>query len=484
MKEKHKDARARVANEDALFMVTVRPKDESNATSTDDAKIFTILMPENAVTLVDERGGMGAVKPSRVQLLTKSRVSVALFSHTLLAEEIVDRFIAARDAHLDDPKARAKALKDMLAELHAADHVFSFAVFDDSARAFAAWTPRGAPLSFGHREDGSVVVVANQPRSRTLVGTHHGVKLAHLPAGRFIYGHSFLKPFEFTSMWASAEANRGGAAAQTAPASPTLGAIDNLDKPKLSPVESRDWRWAKTGSRAEVEDRWTTKKTPRSVVMNAAVAEKENVVVEKKFCPKEIAATIAAIAEEVAAESALQADAPIFSPLHADAPAFAPVSPELAAKARETFAWGAVLLRNMVNERAVNRFTTRADKKFITVLLMRAAAFTPLSSSSEERAKALADALLSAKDSEVDSTVVTAPAASIATATTKGLAHAVQSTTREITKKLVKKQSSRTSALALPAKRATVAVGNGGGESSVVVCDLNGRCCVGNQCFV
>ena len=96
-------------------------------------------MPENAVTLVDERGGMGAVKPSRVQLLTRSRVSVALFSHTLLAEEIVDRFIAARDAHLDDPKARAKALKDMLAELHAADHVFSFAVFDDSARAFAAW---------------------------------------------------------------------------------------------------------------------------------------------------------------------------------------------------------------------------------------------------------------------------------------------------------------------------------------------------------
>jgi hypothetical protein len=138
----------------------------------------------------------------------------------------------------------------------------------------------------------------------------------------------------------------------------------------------------------------------------------------------------------------------------------------------------------MVNERAVNRFTTRADKKFMTVLLMRAAAFTPLSSSSEERAKALADALLSAKDSEVDSTVVAAPAASIATATTKGLAHAVQSTTREITKKLVKKQSSRTSALALPAKRATVAVGNGGGESSVVVCDLNGRCCVGNQCFV
>jgi hypothetical protein len=26
-----------------------------------------------------------------------------------------------------------------------------------------------------------------------------------LPAGRFVYGHNFLKPFEFTTMWASAQ---------------------------------------------------------------------------------------------------------------------------------------------------------------------------------------------------------------------------------------------------------------------------------------
>jgi len=30
------------------------------------------------------------------------------------------------------------------------------------------------------------------------------VQLAHLPAGRFLYGHDFLKPFEFTSMWSTA----------------------------------------------------------------------------------------------------------------------------------------------------------------------------------------------------------------------------------------------------------------------------------------
>jgi hypothetical protein len=40
------------------------------------------------------------------------------------------------------------------------------------------------------------------------------VQLAHLPAGRFVYGHGFLKPFEFTSMWSTATGNRAGAPAQ------------------------------------------------------------------------------------------------------------------------------------------------------------------------------------------------------------------------------------------------------------------------------
>ena len=37
--------------------------------------------------------------------------------------------------------------------------------------------------------------------------------LAHLPAGRFVYGRRYLQPFEFSAFWHSAETNRAGARA-------------------------------------------------------------------------------------------------------------------------------------------------------------------------------------------------------------------------------------------------------------------------------
>lgn len=140
--------------------------------------------------VADERGGMAARQPSRVQLFTKSRVSVALFSYTLAAETVADAFIACRDRFLHDPKERANALKAMLKQWYDAEHAFSLAAFDDSARAFVAWTPRSAPISFGHGADGSVVVVASAPRCKTITGRHAlgpgglAVTLSHLPAGR------------------------------------------------------------------------------------------------------------------------------------------------------------------------------------------------------------------------------------------------------------------------------------------------------------
>jgi len=35
-------------------------------------------------------------------------------------------------------------------------------------------------------------------------------ELAHLPAGRFVYGRRYLQPFEFSAFWQSAQTNRGG----------------------------------------------------------------------------------------------------------------------------------------------------------------------------------------------------------------------------------------------------------------------------------
>ena len=211
-----------------------------------------------------------------MELLTKDGVRLALFSRppgALSAEALVDAFVRIRDAHRDEPRARANALRAWLKSMHDAKRVFSLALFDGSNRVFAAWTPRSAPMSFGHARDGSAVVVAARVGARTLVGPdvlHTGLTLAHMPAGRFVYGNGYLKPFEFTDMWASAEANRAGAGARArrdrspaaAGASPDAPPAD--DHAPLSMEEKNKWRWERTGSRAEQASSWIRKKeTPR-----------------------------------------------------------------------------------------------------------------------------------------------------------------------------------------------------------------------------
>ena len=39
---------------------------------------------------------------------------------------------------------------------------------------------------------------------------HNKIILTHLPVGRFVYGHGYLQPYEFTSFWSSARSNRAG----------------------------------------------------------------------------------------------------------------------------------------------------------------------------------------------------------------------------------------------------------------------------------
>ena len=145
---------------DALFMLSVCPKDENETANESESTLFSEIMPAQSVVVQDSRGGMAAKRPSRVQLLSKKGVSIALFSHTLVAERVVDAFIAERDRYIHDPRDRAHALRGLLKSYNDEGHAFSLACFDESARAFFAWTPRSAPLSFGHAEDGSVVVVA------------------------------------------------------------------------------------------------------------------------------------------------------------------------------------------------------------------------------------------------------------------------------------------------------------------------------------
>jgi hypothetical protein len=402
---------------DALFMLQVRPKDENETPNDSESTVFADMMPAHSV-----------------QFLCKKGVSIALFSHTLLAERVVDAFIAERDRYIHDPRDRAHALRALLKQYNDEGHAFSLACFDESARAFFAWTPRSAPLSFGHAEDGSVVVVAATPRS-------------------------YLKPFEFTQLWESASGNRSGAATQVA-LPPSLPAVDevNLDKPKLSPAESKRWRWEKTGSRAEQSNSWTT----------AKVAKEEVVAVEEK---ETAAARIAAIAQAVAA----QAESSAASTFKADAQPFVPVTkaPVSNPWAIETFAWGAWARVAFAKGLArVNRFETHANKRFMTLLLLRQALFTDVSARMEELHKAEMSAAMESEECAVavDSAGFIAPAA------LKPLSSMVHATAK-LAAKAPKRKSFLQSwrIVPVPAMRS---------KANVVVCDINGTCCIGNECFV
>jgi len=501
------------AFEDALFMVAVRPVDEAN--DDDTLPLFQGVMPKTSVIASDARGGLAARAPSPgVELLTKDRVSLALFSRdgALSAEALVDAFVRIRDAHRDEPRARANALRAWLKSMHDVKRVFSLALFDESGRVFAAWTPRSAPLSFGHARDGSAVVVAARVGARTLVGPNVGpnVTLAHLPAGRFVYGHGYLKPFEFTDMWASALANRAGAGAArltdcsyAAPRSPAAaGASPDAppldDHAPLSMEEKKKWRWERTGSRAEQASSWIRKKetveTPRP--SPPATPPRARLVAPTKTKASSPPLSPAAPAF-VAARAAKKARTEAFAVnvLAADLATAAARRLDFAVGAVAHFAFRGGLAR-------VNRYDARADKRFLTLLLLRVtlapetvrrAAAAAAEARGEARRAALGEHFQALavsslvknqehdlrggleEDARTDERLARGGAAFGAS-----VVAAAKKTARAATRKSAAKEEERRKAI--PARVRGVA---GSTNSSVVVCDLKtGVCCVGDQCFI
>lgn len=493
------------AFEDALFMLAVRPVDDAN--ENDTLPLFQSVMPRSSVFASDKRGGLASRAPARgVQLLTKHRVSIALFSRdqTLSADALVDAFVHIRDAHRENPRERANALRAWLKDMHDRKHVFSLALFDDSGRAFAAWTPRSAPLSFGHAGDGSAVVVAALPQKRTLVGRDvvesQSLTLAHLPAGRFVYGHGYLKPFEFTDMWASAETNRAGVAAarvfstrlpSAASASPDAPPAD--DHAPLSMEEKKKWRWESTGSRAEQASSWISSRKPATETTVSTPSTPPREKVSKTSPQKSLspAAPAYVSAKKAKTVSSTDQEASVLA-LASDLATAAARRLDFAVGAAAHFAFRTGLAR-------VNRYDSRADKRFLTLLLLRVAltpeiarrsAAAAMKAQSEARQAALGEhfqALSVLEKSEDVSEDVSrelakaeASAADAGRALGSTLVAATKKTLRAATKRSAAKEDERRKAI--PARVRGVA---GNSNSSVVVCDLKtGVCCVGDQCFI
>jgi hypothetical protein len=97
------------------------------------------------------------------QVLTNERCVLALVSRDIRAAVVADAFRDACDAHLDEPKTRALALKRHLCELSEKGNAFSFVLLDlATARVFAATTALSSPLAAGHAADGTLLVTCTR----------------------------------------------------------------------------------------------------------------------------------------------------------------------------------------------------------------------------------------------------------------------------------------------------------------------------------
>ena len=187
---------------------------------------------------------------------------VAALVSSAVSEE---RFVAAYEASLgaenaDDSNAsrqRVNALKKALGDLHAECGAFAAVAFDVSAgRVLAARTANAAPLHYGFTQDGALVACGGLTARRLFPDAGDAaLRLTPLPSGRFVFGHRFVKPIEFTRFWDTAAANRAAAPARDA--SSVLDAIERGANETVG-AECARRRWSATGSAADGERRWTS----------------------------------------------------------------------------------------------------------------------------------------------------------------------------------------------------------------------------------
>lgn len=97
------------------------------------------------------------------QVVANERCVLALVSRDVRASVVADAFRDACDAHADEPRLRALALKRHLCGLSEKGSAFSFVLLDAStARVFAATTALSSPVAAGHAADGTLLVTCTR----------------------------------------------------------------------------------------------------------------------------------------------------------------------------------------------------------------------------------------------------------------------------------------------------------------------------------
>ena len=215
------------------------------------------------------------------------------------------------------------ALRKALGDLHADKGSFAVCAFDAKmGRVLAARSKNSAPLSYGFTADGTLVACAGL--TARAMGLDGLLDLTPLPSGRFIFGHRYVKPIEFTQFWSTARGNRAAAPARKARRS-----VDAIPECAVGTTQ----KWGTTGSEGDVNADWHEHPTlhhtksayvppalrrAREAAAKAAAAEKaekaEKVVAEEKKETRPISPRSqkvemdAQIAEAIASQDRLVAD--------------------------------------------------------------------------------------------------------------------------------------------------------------------------------
>ena len=219
-------------------------------------------------------------RPGLVAALVSSAVTEARFVaayEAALAAESGDAEATSHQQTVADSNAsrrRVCALKKALGDLHAEDGAFAVVAFDVAAgRVLAARTANAAPLHYGFTQDGALVASGGLTAARLFPDAGDAaLRLTPLPSGRFVFGHRFVKPIEFTRFWDTAASNRAAAPARDAcpDAYEQIGTVFRAAAGADAAAEGARRRWAATGSVGDGESRWNA--TARGPALKAASA--------------------------------------------------------------------------------------------------------------------------------------------------------------------------------------------------------------------
>jgi len=200
-------------------------------------------------------------------VIERDDLILACVSERVSAAALLARYDATDDG---DTRRRVNALRTALGDLHDSDGAFAVVLFDAAAgRVMAARTANSLPLSYGFTADGVLVACAGLTAERLMPGA--GMDLTPLPSGRFVFGHRYVKPIEFTKFWGTASANRSAAPARkarrsvdgfAAPARRVSTVVEESDleaaaaaNEDAAPTASR---WGRTGSVGDDAREWTS----------------------------------------------------------------------------------------------------------------------------------------------------------------------------------------------------------------------------------